>query len=107
MKIPGCLEVVQRLTCQKGKPRAFLAWLTLLLLLAAELNAGTITGQIQPATGGVIANGTLTFTLSQPAVLAGTALLTQASASCYTSNADPLNHSLDANSARVRPGTSS
>ena len=48
--------------------------------------AGTISGQIQTATGGVIANGTLTFTLSQPAVLAGTALLTQTSASCYTSN---------------------
>jgi hypothetical protein len=47
------------------------ACLLLICPLSAQLFAGTITGQIQTATGGVIANGTLTFTLGQPAVLAG------------------------------------
>jgi hypothetical protein len=53
----------------------------------AQIHAGTITGQIQTATGGTINNGTLTFTLSQPAVLAGTSLITPISGVCYTSNA--------------------
>jgi hypothetical protein len=53
--------------------------------LFQRAHAGTITGQFQTATGGTINNGTLSFTLSQPAVLSGTAsLITQAS-SCYTS----------------------
>jgi hypothetical protein len=38
--------------------------------LFTGLFAGTITGQIQTSTGGAVANGTLIFTLSQPAILA-------------------------------------
>jgi hypothetical protein len=74
--------VVWRLTCPKGQPKSTAMWLRaacLLVILAVSLPvfAGTITGQIQTATGGTITNGTLTFTLSQPAVLSGAALLTQ------------------------------
>lgn len=43
-----------------------------------------VTGQIQTATGGSINNGTLTFTLSQPAVVSGTATLATQTSSCYT-----------------------
>ncbi|MGA2905165.1 MAG: hypothetical protein ABSD98_15145 [Candidatus Korobacteraceae bacterium] len=46
--------------------------IALWLLLAANLFAGTVTGLFQTPTGGVIKNGTLTFNLSQPAVLPGT-----------------------------------
>lgn len=45
-----------------------------------------IIGQIQTATGGTIANGSLTFTLSQPAVVSGSATLTSQQTSCYTSS---------------------
>lgn len=67
----------------------------LLLLVATSVYAqvvpgsggvgGTITGQIQTATGGSITNGTLTFTLSQPAIVSNTATLATAPVSCYTS----------------------
>jgi hypothetical protein len=46
---------------------------------------GTITGQIQTATGGSITNGTLTFSLSQPAILSNTATLSTNQVACYTS----------------------
>jgi hypothetical protein len=39
-------------------------------LVCLPVFAGTITGQIQTSTGGAVANGTLIFTLSQPAILA-------------------------------------
>jgi hypothetical protein len=60
----------------------------LLLLFAVSLPvfAGTITGQIQTATGGAIKNGTLTFALSQPGVLSGTASVASSAVSCYTDN---------------------
>jgi hypothetical protein len=48
---------------------------------------GTITGQIQTATGGSIPNGTLSFSLSQPAILANTATLSTNQVACYTSTA--------------------
>jgi hypothetical protein len=46
---------------------------------------GTITGQIQTATDGSITNGTLTFSLSQPAILSNTATLSTNQVACYTS----------------------
>lgn len=48
--------------------------------------AGTITGNIQTATGGAVANGTLGFVLSQGAVLSGTGTLVTSQVNCYTSN---------------------
>ena len=45
----------------------------------------TIIGQIQTATAGAVNNGTLTFTLSQPAVAVGTATLVTQAQACYTS----------------------
>lgn len=44
-----------------------------------------IIGQIQTATGGVIKNGTLTFSLSQSAVVAGSATIATQQTACYTS----------------------
>ena len=44
-----------------------------------------IVGQIQTATGGTVNHGTLTFTLSQPAVAVGTATLVTQPTACYTS----------------------
>lgn len=71
--------------------------LAFLLLLVASVSAqvvpgsggvgGTITGQIQTATGGSINNGTLTFTLSQPAIVSNTAIIATTTVSCYTSAA--------------------
>lgn len=55
-----------------------------LLCLAAPAVAGSVTGQIQtPSTGRGVANGTLTFTLSQAAVVSGTATLA-GNGSCWT-----------------------
>lgn len=55
-----------------------------LLCLVAPAMAGTVTGQIQtPSTGRGIANGTLTFTLSQAAVVSGTATLA-GNGTCWT-----------------------
>lgn len=45
----------------------------------------SIIGQIQTATGGTINNGALTFTLSQPAVVSGSASIVTQQSSCYTS----------------------
>ena len=60
--------------------------IALWLALAPYAVAGTISGQIQTATGGSIANGTLTFSLSQPSVLSGTATIATQTVSCYTDN---------------------
>lgn len=57
------------------------------LTLAAQALAGTIIGQIQtPSTGHGVANGTLTFTLSQAAVVSGTATLA-GNGVCWTDSA--------------------
>lgn len=48
--------------------------------------ASTITGAITTSTGGAIKAGTLTFTLSQPAVASGTGSIVTQVSSCYTSN---------------------
>ena len=71
---------------------------------------GTITGQIQTATGGAIKGGTLTFSLSQPAIVSNTASLATTQVSCYTSTAgnivgvpDPL--ALPLVSANLASGT--
>jgi hypothetical protein len=60
--------------------------LLLLLLLPLLAHAGTVTGQIQTSSGGAVANGTLTFTLSQSAILSGTATIVPSTVSCYTSS---------------------
>ncbi len=55
------------------------------MLLPAIAPAGTVSGTISlPSSGQGIANGTLTFSLTQSAVLAGTATLATNPASCYT-----------------------
>jgi hypothetical protein len=61
--------------------------LACILLCCGISFAGTITGSLQTATGGSVANGTLSFRLSQPAVLSGTASLVTSPTSCYTSSA--------------------
>ena len=48
---------------------------------------GTITGQIQTATGGAIKQGTLTFSLSQPSIVSNTATVATQQVACYTSTA--------------------
>jgi len=60
--------------------------LAVLALLAVSMvsRAGTITGQITTAANGAIANGTLTLTLSQYAVVSGTAAIAPAAVNCYT-----------------------
>lgn len=57
----------------------------LCLLFPGEVGAGTITGNIQTPTGGPVANGTLTFVLSQPSVLSGVGSIVTTPVSCYTS----------------------
>lgn len=47
----------------------------------------SIIGQIQTATGGTINNGALTFTLSQSAVVSGSASIVTQQSACYTSTA--------------------
>jgi hypothetical protein len=75
--------------------KRLLSTLLLSLLCAATLRAqvvpggvgigGTVSGQIQTATGGAITNGTLTFTLSQTAIVANTATIATLPVACYTS----------------------
>jgi hypothetical protein len=95
-------------------------FLAAVLLLSATLYAqvvpggtapgGTITGQIQTATSGAIKSGTLTFSLSQPAIVSNTASLATQQVACYTSAAgnivgvpDPL--ALPIVSANLATGT--
>jgi len=57
----------------------------LFITIFARAYAGTVTGQIQTASSGKgVANGTLTFTLSQPAVVSGTATVVTSPVNCYT-----------------------
>lgn len=63
------------------------------LLLSADsiLVAGTITGQLQfPSAGQGIRNNTVTFTLTQPAVVAGTATVVTAPWNCWTDTSGNL-----------------
>lgn len=60
--------------------------LSFLLLLPIAAFAGQVTGQLQTPTGGAVANGTLTFSLSQSAILSGTASIVPSTVSCYTSS---------------------
>lgn len=46
-----------------------------------------ITGQIQTATGGSLTNSTLSFALSQPAIVSGTSSIASSTSNCYTSSA--------------------
>ena len=89
--IRGCLAVVQRLTAPESQPRmippcllVISLFFPVLGLFSTPLYAGTISGQIQTATRGVVGNGTLTFSLSQPGVLSGSATLVTSTVSCYT-----------------------
>jgi hypothetical protein len=54
------------------------------LLFCVSAEAGTVSGRIMVATSGGIANGTLSFTLSQPAMIAGTATLATSAVNCWT-----------------------
>ncbi|HEV7522993.1 MAG TPA: hypothetical protein VGP89_17965 [Candidatus Angelobacter sp.] len=71
--------------------------LALLLFVSSFAFGGSVTGQITTATSGPIVNGTLTFSLTQSAVQAGTASIATSAVSCYTdrggnivSQPDPL-----------------
>jgi hypothetical protein len=66
--------------------RVGLATALVVLSMVVSAVAGTISGQIQTPTGGVLKNGTLGFKLSQPAVLSGTAIISTTQSFCYTSN---------------------
>lgn len=52
----------------------------------APVVLGTITGQIASATGGPIKSGTLSFNLSQPAIISGNYSVATNQASCYTTS---------------------
>ena len=56
-------------------------------VVAPNPPTSTITGSLQTATGGTVTNGTLTFSLSQPAVVSGTSSVSANTVSCYTSTA--------------------
>lgn len=60
--------------------------LALLLLFLASANswAGTVVGQVQNASGGSVANGVFSFTLTQGATVSGTASVVSSSVFCYT-----------------------
>lgn len=58
--------------------------LALLLLVSSLAFGNTVTGVIQTATGGPVANGTLTLTPSQAFVIAGTATVVSSPIACYT-----------------------
>lgn len=60
--------------------------LALLLLVTASINSwgGTVTGQVQNASGGSVANGVFSFTLTQGATISGTASIVSSSVNCYT-----------------------
>lgn len=74
---------------KKFVPQGAIPVMVLLLVLLGFsrglAEAGTIAGSVQTATGGVVANGTFGFVLSQPAILSGTASLVTSQVNCYTS----------------------
>ena len=62
-----------------------IAFLLLIFVTSAITFAGTITGPIQLASSGKgFPNGTLTFTLTQAAVVSGTATIVTSPVNCYT-----------------------
>jgi hypothetical protein len=64
------------------------AVLLCLLLVSANVSAGTITGTIQYANSSqTLNNGTLTFSLSQAAFISGTGAVITSPVYCYTSSA--------------------
>lgn len=54
------------------------------LLCVAQAFAGTVTGQVQNASGGSVANGVFSFTLTQGATVSGTASVVSSTVNCYT-----------------------
>lgn len=58
-----------------------------IFLAALNASAGTVSGVVQNAQGGPLQNGTLTFQLTQPTFLSGTALVVPTSVSCFTDTA--------------------
>jgi hypothetical protein len=58
--------------------------LVCLALVSLQSFAGTISGQVQNAQSGPVANATFSFTLTAPATIAGTATVVTSSVSCYT-----------------------
>lgn len=54
------------------------------LLLLSQAVAGTVTGAVQNPSGGSVANGTFSFTLTQAAVISGTATLVNGPVNCFT-----------------------
>jgi hypothetical protein len=82
---------------------------------APSVPTSQITGNLQTATGGIVTNGTLNFTLSQPAIVSGTSSIAANTVSCYTSTAgsivgvpDPLalpNTSVNLASGTLAAGT--
>lgn len=104
--------------------RAIISWLVAAILLSCAASAqvvpgppltatkpgSSISGQLQTPTGGVLANATINFTLSQPAVVSGTSSIAPATVACYTSSAgnvvgvpDPL--ALPSTSTNTASGT--
>src|SRR5579864_3360702 len=61
-------------------------WL-LLLACAALAHAGTVTGKITTSSNGGVANGTLGFSLTQAAVVSGTASVATGTVNCWTDSA--------------------
>lgn len=54
--------------------------------LAIESWAGTVSGKLQTANSGAVAQATISFTLNMPAVISGTAAIVPSTVSCYTDN---------------------
>jgi hypothetical protein len=57
-----------------------------LMITAATAYAGTVTGTLQGPSGLPVKNGTLTFTLQQAGLIAGSGSVVPTTASCYTSS---------------------
>jgi len=70
---------------QKNPLQWFLVAVLLSSMACVRVYAGTITGQIQLASSGRgVPNGTFTFTLTQAAVVSGTASVVTSGVNCYT-----------------------
>ena len=57
-----------------------------LMIAAATAYAGTVSGTLQGPSGLPVKNGTLTFTLQQAGLIAGSGSVVPTTASCYTSS---------------------
>jgi hypothetical protein len=70
---------------QKNPLQWFLVAVLLSSMACVRVYAGTVTGQIQLASSGRgVPNGTFTFTLTQAAVVSGTASVVTSGVNCYT-----------------------